>query len=107
MPQVLTASQIDQFERDGCIFPIRVMPEAVALEIRRRLEAFETEAGGPLGGALRHKTHLLFSWLGDLVRESCIVDAVADLYGPDLLCWTTNFFIKEARNTALGSGHQD
>jgi chlorinating enzyme len=56
---------------------------------------------------LRHKSHLLFSWIGDLIRESRIVEAVADLHGPDLLCWTTNFFIKEANNPAFVSWHQD
>jgi ectoine hydroxylase-related dioxygenase (phytanoyl-CoA dioxygenase family) len=107
MPKILTQAQIDQFWRDGCIFPVRVMPEAEALEIRRRLEAFESENGGPLKGALRHKSHLLFTWLGDLVRNNRIVDAIEDLYGPNLLCWTTNFFIKEADNPAFVSWHQD
>ena len=32
---------------------------------------------------------------------------VEDLYGPDLLCWTTNFFIKEKANPAFVSWHQD
>jgi non-heme Fe2+,alpha-ketoglutarate-dependent halogenase len=107
MPRILTQAQIDQFCRDGCVFPVRVMPEADALEIRRRLETFETENGGPLKGALRHKSHLLFTWLADLVRNDRIVDAIEDLYGPNLLCWTTNFFIKEARNPAFVSWHQD
>ena len=107
MPKILTEAQIDQFWRDGCVFPVRVMPEAEALEIRRRLETFESENGGPLKGALRHKSHLLFTWLGDLVRNNRIVDAIEDLYGPNLLCWTTNFFIKEARNPAFVSWHQD
>jgi non-heme Fe2+,alpha-ketoglutarate-dependent halogenase len=107
MPKMLTQTQIDQFWRDGCVFPIRVMPEAAALGIRARLEAFEKQAGGPLKGDLRHKSHLLFSWLGDLVRQERIVDAIEDLYGPNLLCWTTNFFIKEARNPAFVSWHQD
>jgi non-heme Fe2+,alpha-ketoglutarate-dependent halogenase len=107
MPKILTQAQIDQFWRDGCVFPVRVMPEEQALEIRRRLEAFEAQTGGPLKGALRHKSHLLFTWLGDLVRNSRIVDAIEDLYGPDLLCWTTNFFIKEANNPAFVSWHQD
>jgi len=107
MPKILSQAQIDQFWRDGCVFPVRVMPEAEALEIRRRLETFESENGGPLKGALRHKSHLLFTWLGDLVRNSRIVDAIEDLYGPDLLCWTTNFFIKEAHNPAFVSWHQD
>ena len=107
MPKILTQQQVARFWRDGCIFPIRVMPEADALEIRARLEAFERKAGGPLKGDLRHKSHLLFSWLGDLVRNDRIVDAIEDLYGPDLLCWTTNFFIKEANNPAFVSWHQD
>jgi hypothetical protein len=107
MPKILTQQQIDQFWRDGCVFPVRVMPEADALEIRRRLEEFEKKTGGPLRGDLRHKSHLLFSWLGDLVRNDRIVDAIEDLYGPNLLCWTTNFFIKEANNPAFVSWHQD
>lgn len=107
MPKLLTQEQIEQFWRDGCVFPIRVMPEAEALAIRSRLEAYEGRSGGPLKGDLRHKTHLLFPWLGDLVRNSRIVDAIEDLYGSDLLCWTTNFFIKEAANPAFVSWHQD
>jgi ectoine hydroxylase-related dioxygenase (phytanoyl-CoA dioxygenase family) len=104
---MLTQQQVDQYWKDGCIFPIRVMPEAEAAELRGRLEEFEREAGGPLKGDLRHKSHLLFSWLGDLVRKDRIVDAIEDLYGPNLLCWTTNFFIKEARTPAFVSWHQD
>jgi len=107
MPKILTQSQVDQYHRDGCVFPIRVMSEADAQEIRERLEAFEKKAGGPLKGDLRHKSHLLFAWLGDLVRQDKIVDAIEDLYGPNLFCWTTNFFIKEANNPAFVSWHQD
>jgi phytanoyl-CoA dioxygenase PhyH len=107
MPKILTQEQIDRFWRDGCVFPIRVMPEADALALRARLEAFEQTTGAPLSGDLRHKSHLLFRDLGDLVRNTLIVDAIEDLYGPDLFCWTTNFFIKEAQNPAFVSWHQD
>jgi hypothetical protein len=107
MPRILTPQQIDRYRRDGCVFPIRVMSVDAAAELRGRLEEFERKAGGPLKGDLRHKSHLLFSWLGDLVRKEAIVDAIEDLYGPDLLCWSSNFFIKEARNPAFVSWHQD
>ncbi|HUA51342.1 MAG TPA: phytanoyl-CoA dioxygenase family protein [Candidatus Sulfotelmatobacter sp.] len=107
MPKKLTAAQIAQFETDGYISPIRIMSEADAAEIRRRLEEFEGRTGGPLRGDLRHKAHLLFPWLADLIRLAPMLDAVEDLYGPDLLCWSTNFFIKEARNPAFVSWHQD
>ncbi|MDQ6620284.1 MAG: phytanoyl-CoA dioxygenase family protein [Pseudomonadota bacterium] len=107
MPKLLTKDQIETFWRDGCVFPIRVMREEQALELRAHLEAFEGETGEPLKGALRHKSHLLFTWLADLVRNTNIVDAIEDLYGPNLFCWTTNFFIKEANNPAFVSWHQD
>lgn len=107
MPKMLTQAQIERFWQDGYVAPVRVMSEAEAQAIRGRLEAFEKSSGGPLRGDLRHKSHLLFTWLADLIRKDTIVDAVEDLYGPNLLCWTTNFFIKEARNPAFVSWHQD
>jgi len=107
MPKLLTQAQIDRFHEDGFLAPIRVMSAADAAEYRRHLEAFEAQAGGPLKGELRHKSHLLFTWLAELVRHPRILDAVEDLYGPDLLCWTTNFFIKEKESPAFVSWHQD
>jgi non-heme Fe2+,alpha-ketoglutarate-dependent halogenase len=107
MSKLLSSSEIERFQREGYLSPVRVMSEAEAAEIRKRLEEFEARTGGPLRGDLRHKTHLLFPWLADLVRNGKILDAVEDLYGGELLCWTSNFFIKEARNPAFVSWHQD
>ncbi len=107
MPKMLSRDQIAQYREQGFVSPIRVMSAEAAAEYRRRLEAFEASAGGPLGGDLRHKSHLLFTWLSELIRHDKILDAVEDLYGPDLLCWSTNFFIKEKTNPAFVSWHQD
>jgi non-heme Fe2+,alpha-ketoglutarate-dependent halogenase len=107
MPKCLTPAQIEQYREEGCVFPIRIMSETEAAELRGRLEAFERRTGGPLTGDMRHKSHLLFAWLAELVRRGPILDTVEDLHGPDLLCWTTNFFIKEAADPAFVSWHQD
>ena len=107
MPKLLSPEQIERYHQDGYISPIRVMSENEAARVRERLQEFESRTGGPLRGDLRHKAHLLFPWLADLVRNGNILDAVEDLYGGDLLCWTTNFFIKEAHNPAFVSWHQD
>src|SRR6266404_435445 len=107
MPKMLTTAQIERYHERGFLSPIRVVSEAAAAEYRARLEAFETSTGGPLGGDLRHKSHLLFTWLAELVRHDRILDAVEALYGPDLLCWSTNLFIKEKANPAFVSWHQD
>jgi ectoine hydroxylase-related dioxygenase (phytanoyl-CoA dioxygenase family) len=107
MPKQLSPEQVAHFEQHGYVAPIRVLTPEQAGAIRERLEAFERARGGPLAGSLRHKSHLLFPWLNELIREPHILDAIEDLYGPNLLCWTTNFFIKESRDAAFVSWHQD
>src|SRR5688500_13644520 len=103
----LTAEAVTQFARDGFYSPIRALPPAEAIALRAKLEAHEKRAGGPLKGKLRQKTHLLFPWLWDLVHHRGILDPVEDLLGPNLFCWSTSFFIKEARDPAFVSWHQD
>ena len=105
--KVLTPPAVERYRRDGFYFPIRVLAPGEALERRRRLEAVEAAHGGRLGGELRQKPHLLFTWLADLVRHPAILDAVEDVLGPNLLVWSTSFFIKEARDPAFVSWHQD
>lgn len=107
MPKALTRDAIDQLRRDGFYKPISAVPERVAQDYRRQLEAFEAANGGALEGANRFKSHLLFKWLADLVRAPHILDAVEDLIGPDILCWTTHWFVKEARTPNYVSWHQD
>jgi non-haem Fe2+, alpha-ketoglutarate-dependent halogenase len=107
MPKKLTPAAVEQFQRDGFYFPVAVMTAAEARTYRDRLEAAERQEGGPLQSNRRHKVHLLFRWANELVRHPRILDAVEDLIGPNLLCWTTNFFIKEANNPAFVSWHQD
>jgi len=74
---------------------------------REALERVERDLGGPLRGVYRIKPHLLFTWLADLVRHPAILDAVEDVLGPDLLCWNSSFFTKEARSPGYVSWHQD
>ncbi|MDO8299606.1 phytanoyl-CoA dioxygenase family protein [Lacisediminimonas sp.] len=107
MSKLLTSEQTEHYKTQGYITPIRVMSAAQANAIRQNLEEYESQNGGPLKGALRHKTHLLFKSLNDLVRHEKILDAIEDLYGENLLCWTTNFFIKEANDAKFVSWHQD
>jgi len=103
----LSAEAVERYWHEGYYFPLRAIPAAEARAVRSKLEAHEAKSGGPLKGSLRHKSHLLFTWLWDLVRHPGIVDPVEDLLGPNLLCWSTSFFIKEARDPAFVSWHQD
>jgi hypothetical protein len=98
---------VEAFERDGYYAPIPVIGAAEAAECRRKLEAFEATHGRPLKPEYRQKAHLLFTWLADLVRHPAITDNVARVLGPDLLVWSSSFFIKDARDPAFVSWHQD
>jgi ectoine hydroxylase-related dioxygenase (phytanoyl-CoA dioxygenase family) len=107
VPNLLSEAEIAAFWRDGYRFPVRVLSAEEARRVRDRLEAYEAQSGGPISSNMRHKVHLLFTWAAELVRHPRILDAVEDLLGPDILCWTTNFFIKEPRTPSFVSWHQD
>ncbi|HEX2891033.1 phytanoyl-CoA dioxygenase family protein [Vineibacter terrae] len=107
MPKLLSDDAVAAYQRNGYHFPIDVLTEAETLDLRRRLEAHEAGAGGPIQGDRRHKAHLYLTWLNDLIRHPRILDAVEDVLGPNLLCWSTSFFIKEASDAGFVSWHQD
>ena len=107
MSKALSDAAIDQYRRDGYHFPVRVMSAADAARCRAQLESVERDLGGPLRGSYRLKPHLLLTWLADLVRLPAILDAVEDVLGPDLLCWNSSFFTKEASSPGYVSWHQD
>ncbi len=107
MGKMLSATQIAAFEHDGFLFPLRAFSAAEARGYRDALEAYEVSTGDAIHANMRHKVHLLFRWADAIVHHPRILDAVEDILGPDLLCWTTNFFIKEAEDPAFVSWHQD
>jgi hypothetical protein len=97
----------EQYERDGWVAPIRVVSADAAGELRRLLEMEEQRLGGPFTGARLQKPHLLYSWLADMVFDATVLDHVQELYGDDLLCWSSTLFVKEARTASFVSWHQD
>lgn len=107
MPKVLTAAEVARYNETGYHFPIDVLSPSEVADIRGKLEAYERETGAPIKGEMRHRSHVLFTWVNDLVRHPKILDAVEDVFGPDLFCWNTSFFIKEARDPGYVSWHQD
>jgi len=107
MTKVLSSAALESFRRDGYYFPVPALTPAEVARYRNCLEQHEAETGTPLQGNWRHKAHLLFTWVNELVHHPKIVDAAEDVLGPNLLCWTTNFFIKEANSPGFVSWHQD
>jgi len=105
--KVLSEEALESYRRNGFYAPVRAFEAEEAREIRSRLEAHEAKTGAPLQGKWRVKTHLLFTWADRVVHHPAILDAVEDVIGPNILCWNTNFFIKEAASPGFVSWHQD
>lgn len=107
MTKRLSPEAVARYHRDGFYFPVPVLSAAEARGYRDRLEAYEKTQGGPIAGNMRHKVHLLFTWANELARHPAVLDAIEDVIGPDILCWSTTFFIKEAHSPSFVSWHQD
>ena len=55
----------------------------------------------------RSMAYLLMPWAAKLARDPRILDKVEDLIGPDILIFTSTFFIKEAHSPTIAAWHQD
>jgi len=107
MAKALSDAAIRQYRDEGYFFPVPVLSAEETQGLRQKLESFEASQGHPLDGAQRSKSHLLFKWVDDVMRNDRLVDAVEDLIGPNILCWNTVFWIKEAHTPSYVGWHQD
>src|ERR1041384_5420478 len=63
---------------------------------RTDLEAFERMLpSGPVSAGDRRKLHVRCPWARDLVEDPRLLDVMESLLGPDILVYTSTFFIKE------------
>ncbi len=107
MRQVLSSKKIKFFNDNGYLSPIKIMSEKKANDYRRKLENYEENKGHIIKGIDRHKSHLLFQWVYEIVTNEKILDIISNLLGNNILCWSSNFFIKEPNDNTFVSWHQD
>ena len=107
MPKALTPEQIEAYERDGYVSGVQVMPRAAAIDIRHRVEAFESETGNQAGKTLRVKSHLILPWVLEIARDPRILDVVEDILGPDILLFISVIWDKKPGDETFVSYHQD
>lgn len=103
----LSAKALAAFNRDGYLPAMPLLSADEACKMRRELETFESRTGGPLKGSNRYKNHLLLKWLADFIRSPAILDMVEGLIGPNIMVWSTDWWIKEPRSASFVSWHQD
>lgn len=107
MGKVLNADEVGRFHDEGIHFPVNAFSLDEAATLRRGFEQIEAHDGGHMSARTNKKPHLLVPWIAELIRSPKILDAVEDVLGPDILCWSSQFFAKDAHDPHFISWHQD
>ncbi|MEM9279164.1 MAG: phytanoyl-CoA dioxygenase family protein [Pseudomonadota bacterium] len=108
----LAKEQVEKYLDDGFIFPLKAMDAGEAKSYRARLETLESKysSTGPkrdFNQYLRVNAHLVMPMAVELARNPVILDAIESIIGPNVLVWSVEFFIKEAKTEKVVSWHQD
>jgi non-heme Fe2+,alpha-ketoglutarate-dependent halogenase len=109
--KALTEQQIARWRHDGFLSPFPLLDAAELQACRDGLARFEQWLGGPVNAIeeLKWRTmpYLILPWAAQLARDARILDVVEDLLGPDILIFTSTFFIKEPHSPTIAAWHQD
>ncbi|HWD57079.1 MAG TPA: phytanoyl-CoA dioxygenase family protein [Stellaceae bacterium] len=108
--KALTEEQVASFHHDGFFYPVRALNPVEVAYFMAGVERLESELGCPVAEAdVKWCSHgyAHSPWFNELVRHPRILDAVEDLIGPDILVWTSTFFIKEPGSKTFAAWHQD
>lgn len=104
--KVLSRQQLDEYNRDGIVSPVRLFSGEEASFFRAALGTIleNCEAGSlkRLDGL-----HLFFRWAHRLVTHHVLLNAVEEILGEDILVDGTLVFYKPQRDSSYVSWHQD
>lgn len=107
----LSADKVAQWKYNGFLSPFPLLEEEELKACRQGVERYEAWLGAPINAhpemKWRTMPYLLMPWAARLARDPRILDKVEDLLGPDILIFTSTFFIKEARSPTIAAWHQD
>ena len=102
---ILSRQQLEQYDRDGIVFPIRVLSDDEASFFRRALDPFINSREGVVKRLDR--LHLSFDWARRLVTHQTLLDSVQDILGDDILVYGTLILYKPPHDAGYASWHQD
>jgi non-haem Fe2+, alpha-ketoglutarate-dependent halogenase len=108
--KALTREQVDFYRHNGFLFPIPALTQDEIDIYLAGLARLEADLGCPVADAdikWRSHAHAHSPWFNDLIRHPRILDAIEDVIGPNILVWTSTFFIKEPHSPTFAAWHQD
>jgi hypothetical protein len=109
----LSPEQIQAYRTSGFAFPIPVLDPTETARFRgeflryidRNRERYEARFWG--GRLLFADTHLFLKWVCALVAHDRVLSAVQDLLGPNLVVWSSQWFVKFPGEPTQVDWHQD
>ena len=108
--KALTPEQLAAYRDNGFLFPIPALTPAEVETCLAGLARLEADLGCPVAeAAVKWRSHAYAHspWFNTLIRHPRILDAIEDVIGPDILVWTSTFFIKEPHSPTFAAWHQD
>lgn len=104
MPTVLSRQQLDEYDRQGIVFPIKVFSDDEVSFFRGELESVVHECGS---AKRLDNLHLFFRWAHRLVTHGGLLNAIQDVLGGSILVFGTLVFYKPPHDPGYASWHQD
>jgi hypothetical protein len=107
-PKVLTREQVERFNRDGYLLPLRIFDAAEIADLRSYFDGLLAKymAEGKDSYSIS-SAHLRHGRVWDVLTSPRVVAIVADLLGPSVVGWGSHFFCKMPRDGKTVSWHQD
>lgn len=102
----LSNERLNEYERDGIVFPIEVLSPHEVSVFRNALESIANHC---VQGYLKRfdNLHLFFPWAYQLVTHDALLNAVEGVLGSDILVDGTLVFYKPPQDSSYVSWHQD
>ena len=107
----LSEEQVARWRHNGFLAPFPLLSAEEVQACRDGVQRFEEWLGGRINAMPEMKwrtmPYLILPWAAKLAREQRILDVVEDVLGPDILIYTSTFFIKEPHSPTIAAWHQD
>lgn len=102
----LTRAEVDFFVEYGYLGPYAALTQAEMAPVREAIESRVLKTAGPNPRRPMQSRHMDTPAVYDLAAHPAIIERIACLLGPDIVVWTTNFWLKEPGDAEI-PWHQD
>lgn len=107
-PKVLTKDQVQSFNENGYVKPIRIYSDDEMVELRGYFDQLLERVLAAGGNSYSiSSAHLTYGRVWDIVTNPRIVALVQDILGENVVGWGSHFFCKMPRDGKAVAWHQD